>query len=80
VTAKSAFLTLLIAILLVAHEDIWFWRSATPLLFGFLPVGLAYHALYTLAASALMVLVCRWVWPAHLERDSERPARDGDRP
>jgi hypothetical protein len=48
--------------------------------FGFLPAGLAYHALYTLAAAALMLLVCRWAWPAHLDRDSERRTRDGDRP
>jgi hypothetical protein len=80
VTAKSAFLTVLIAIFLVAHQDLWLWRAAKPLLFGFLPVGLAYHAVYTLAVSALMLLLCRWAWPAHLERDRERGAQDGDRP
>jgi hypothetical protein len=80
VNAKSAFLTLLIVILLIAHEDTWFWGVATPLLFGFLPIGLAYHAFYTLAAAALMLLVCRWVWPSHLDRDSQRRNRDGDRP
>ena len=78
-TAKSAFLTLLIAIFLVAHQDFWFWRATQPLLFGFLPVGLAYHAFYTLAVSALMLLLCRWAWPAHLERDPDQPAQDGDR-
>ena len=26
------------------HQDYWFWRQARPLVFGFLPVGLAYHA------------------------------------
>jgi hypothetical protein len=70
---------LLIAIFLVAHQDIWFWRSARPLLFGFLPVGLAYHAFYTLAVSALMLLLGRWAWPAYLDRDPERPSQDGDR-
>jgi hypothetical protein len=80
VTAKSAFLTLLIVIFFVAHQDFWFWRAARPLLFGLLPVGLAYHAFYTLAVSALMALFCRWAWPAHLEHDQGRPTQDGDRP
>jgi hypothetical protein len=60
----------------LAHQDFWFWRMAEPLLFGFLPVGLAYHAFYTLAVSALMLLLCRWAWPGHLDRD---PDEDGDR-
>ena len=38
--------SLLIATLYLLHQDFWFWRSARPLLFGFLPVGLAYHAAY----------------------------------
>jgi hypothetical protein len=80
VTAKSAFLILLVAIFFVAHQDIWFWRAAKPLLFGFLPVGLAYHAFYTLAVCALMLLVCRWAWPAHLDHDQTPPSEDGDRP
>jgi hypothetical protein len=67
----------LFVVLLAAHQDFWFWRAARPLLFGFLPVGLAYHAFYTLAVSALMTLLCRWAWPKHLERDSD--TEDGDR-
>ena len=40
-----------------------------PLAFGFLPVGLWYHALYTLAAALLMAALVRWYWPAGLERE-----------
>ncbi len=29
------------------HQDVWFWQAARPLVFGFLPVGLAYHAAYS---------------------------------
>ncbi len=49
------------------HQDVWFWRSAEPLVFGVLPVGLAWHAGYTLAVSVIMAVLVRRSWPAHLE-------------
>ena len=45
------------------HQDFWYWRSARPLLLGFLPPGLWYHIAYTLAASVLMAVLVRWAWP-----------------
>ena len=56
-----------VALLYALHQDFWFWREARPLVFGFLPVGLFYHVAYTLACSALMWLLVRRHWPAHLE-------------
>jgi hypothetical protein len=35
--------------------------------FGFLPIGLFYHAAYTAAISVLMVYMVRRHWPSHLE-------------
>ena len=62
---------MLLAIALLAffalHQDLWFWREARPLVFGILPIGLAYHAAYTLAVSALMAVLVRRYWPSHLE-------------
>ena len=60
-------LALVIAALYVLHQDAWFWREARPLVFGFLPIGLAYHALYCIAISLLMWTLARVAWPAHLE-------------
>lgn len=57
----------LIAVSYVLHQDLWFWRSARPLLGGFLPVGLTYHALYCVAASALMWGLTASTWPSHLD-------------
>ena len=65
-------LTIAIAALYILHQDIWFWRSARPLVFGFLPIGLAYHAAYCLAAAALMWALTRFAWPAHLDEDTRR--------
>ena len=62
---------MLLAIALLAffalHQDFWFWREARPLVFGVLPIGLAWHAAYTLAVSVLMAVLVRWYWPSHLE-------------
>lgn len=57
------------------HQDVWFWREARPLVFGILPVGLAYHAAYTLAVSAVMAVLVRRCWPSHLEEHAGEPDR-----
>ena len=58
--------------LYVLHQDLWLWRAARPLVFGFLPVGLAYHAAYCLLVALLMWAITAIAWPAHLEREPER--------
>jgi hypothetical protein len=59
-------LALVTAVVYLLHQDFWFWRRARPLVFG-LPIGLFYHAVYTLAVSALLWLIVRRHWPSHLE-------------
>ena len=59
------------AALWLLHQDFWFWDAARPLVFGFLPVGLFYHAAYSLAAAALMWALVRFAWPAQLEAGAE---------
>ena len=62
-----------IVALYVLHQDFWFWRTARPLVFGFLPIGLAYHAAYCIAAALLMWALTTFAWPAHLQdRSSKR--------
>ncbi len=58
-----------VAVLYALHQDIWFWRTARPLVFGFLPIGLFYHAAYTLVLSLALSWIVRQYWPAHLERE-----------
>lgn len=57
----------LILSLYLLHQDLWLWRQARPLVFGFLPVGLAYHAAYCVAVTALMWMLTRMAWPAELD-------------
>jgi hypothetical protein len=71
----------LIAALYALHQDFWFWRDARPLVFGFLPIGLFYHAAFT----ATCALVLGWIvaagWPAHLDAERpETPVPAGGRP
>ena len=56
-----------IAALYAAHQDLWFWRDARPLLGGFLPVALTYHAGYCLACALLMWALTSYAWPSHLD-------------
>lgn len=64
-------LTLAVLVLYALHQDLWFWRSARPLVFGFIPVGLAYHAVFCLATAVLMALLVRYAWPERLEAEVE---------
>jgi len=49
-------------LLLILHQDFWWWDDAT-LLFGFLPIGVAYHIGISLAAAFLWWLASRYCWP-----------------
>jgi hypothetical protein len=69
-------LLVIIIVLYALHQDVWFWRDARPLVLGFLPVGLAYHAAYCIAVSLLMWMLTRVAWPSHLERAPAESSRD----
>ena len=60
-------LILAIVALYLLHQDFWLWRTARPLVFGFLPVGLAWHGAYCVAVVLLMWWLTRTAWPSHLE-------------
>jgi hypothetical protein len=64
---KHWFLGLMILGLIALHQDFWFWGDARPMVFGFLPIGLFYHACYTLAISGAMWLLVRFAWPSDLD-------------
>lgn len=71
---KRTLLIIAVVILYALHQDFWFWRTASPLVFGFIPIGLFYHACFTVAASLLMWLLVTYAWPSHLEREIEGKA------
>lgn len=72
ITMARWFLALGLVVLYFLHQDTWFWDVARPLVFGFLPIGLFYHAVYTVAICLMMLLLIRYAWPLELEHDAEK--------
>jgi len=66
----------LIFLLIVLHQDNWFWDDAT-LVFGFMPIGLFYHVCISLAAGAVWYLATLHCWPKELEH-AARAKQEGD--
>lgn len=73
---KRWLLIALVVTVYLLHQDFWNWRRHEPLVFGFLPVGLAYHAAYSCLAALLMWVLVKFAWPKDIE-DAERAAKDG---
>ena len=64
---------LIVLVLYALHQDVWFWRDARPLVFGFMPIGLFYHVAYTVALSFAFWALVRLIWPSHLDSDTATP-------
>lgn len=66
---------ILAAALLVLHQDVWFWDDRT-LVFGFMPIGMFYHAMFSIAAACLWAAAVKWAWPSDVEASVEAEAAD----
>ena len=69
---KRTLLVIAVIALYILHQDIWFWRTAHPLVFGFVPIGLFYQGCFSIAAALLMWLLVKFAWPYHLEQQIEQ--------
>ncbi|XZE18556.1 DUF3311 domain-containing protein [Pirellulaceae bacterium SH449] len=69
---------ILFVVLFVLHHDFWWWNDSTMVL-GILPIGLAWHAGFSIAASVFWVLAIRYAWPSEVERWAEE-ADNSDSP
>jgi hypothetical protein len=74
---KPFLLFVAVVALYALHQDFWFWRTAHPLVFGFLPIGLFYQGCYSVAAALLMWLLVKFAWPGHLEQEIEAGEEEG---
>jgi hypothetical protein len=75
---KRILLCLAVVVLYALHQDIWFWRKAYPLVFGFVPIGLFYQGCFSVAAAFLMWLLVKFAWPSHLEEEVEHEKHKED--
>ena len=69
---KRVLLVVATVALYLLHQDFWYWRTAHPLVFGFVPIGLFYQAGFSVAAALLMWLLVKFAWPTHLEEEIEQ--------
>ena len=67
----------LVAVLALVHYDFWFWEDRS-LVFGFLPIGLFYHAMISVAAGITWALVVRFAWPDWIEEWAATPTERGE--
>ncbi len=70
----------LIVLLALLHQDFWWWDDSDTLVFGFVPVGLAYHAILSLAAALLWALAVKFCWPADVDVENTPAGQGGDQP
>ncbi len=68
-----------IMVLAIAHQDFWLWNDDT-LIFKFIPIGLAYHALYSICCAVVWAMAVKFAWPSEIERfansiENDEPAR-----
>jgi hypothetical protein len=59
-----------VILLIILHQDVWFWDSFNPLLFGFMPISMAYHILISILAASVWFVATKVCWP-EFEEDSE---------
>ena len=57
----------LFIIFAVLHQDFWNWDNSN-LVLGFMPVGLAYHATYSIVCAIFWACVLKFAWPSDLEK------------
>lgn len=65
---KKTLLVLMVLAVYALHQDFWNWKTANPIVFGLLPIGLAYQAGYSILAAIMMAILVRFAWPKHLEK------------
>ena len=66
---------LALVVLFALHHDLWWWDEAEPLVLGFIPIGLAWHALISFSAAIVWLLAVKFCWPKYLD---DEDATDND--
>lgn len=56
---------LLLLLLVLLHQDFWGFDNGT-IWFGFLPYGLGYHIILSVAATVIWMLAVKYCWPQQL--------------
>ncbi|MBT5704697.1 hypothetical protein N8766_05385 [bacterium] len=73
--SRSGLIVVALLLFIALHQDVWFWNDDNTLFFGFLPVGLAFHAVYTIGMAMFWGAVVMFAWPQDLEAFADERAK-----
>jgi hypothetical protein len=74
---KSKWVWVIFVLLFFLHQDVWFWSDQS-LVMGFMPIGLFYHAMFSLAAALLWASAVKWAWPSDIEAWADETNDEGE--
>jgi hypothetical protein len=60
-----------VIVLIILRQDLWFWNDPS-LVFGILPVGLAWQVVISIAAAILWMVATKIAWPADETQETPR--------
>ncbi len=75
IKGTSIAITAVFVLMLIIHQDFWAWGNES-LIFGFMPVGLFYHTIFSIFCALLGWAAVRYAWPHELEEKAEKPAQE----
>ena len=64
----------LVIVLLILHQDNWNWTNGR-LVFGFIPIGLFWHACISVGASLTWFLATKIAWPVEPDLEAALKAK-----
>jgi hypothetical protein len=56
-------------VLAVLHQDFWYWDDPTLVWGGVMPIGLAYHLIFSIVSGVLWSLAVVFAWPHGVEEE-----------
>ncbi|TLD72347.1 hypothetical protein FEM03_03045 [Phragmitibacter flavus] len=65
-------------LLFALHHDFWWWNDGSIVL-GFLPISLAWHIGFSIAAGSLWLFAIRHAWPSEIEAWADEPVPASDK-
>lgn len=76
--SSATWIWVLVVVLIILHQDNWLWENDY-LVFGFIPIGLFFHACISIAASITWFLATKFAWPHELEMSAFETNETTDR-
>lgn len=67
-------------LLAVLHQDFWYWDDPTLVWGGIIPIGLAYHMMFSVLASLIWALAVVFAWPTDVEEEVKEALEEMETP